>query len=110
MLKKSKGIFEMQKKHHEVICFFAQAVEWQPWHKFMKGAPPNDSIPNAPECDGKFGGLVKILSAPENGDGWAFLVRHVPPQDRKVRFGSVSRSREQSYCLLGSQLSAISTG
>ena len=92
-----------KKKQHEIICFFARDVEWQPWDKFMKGAPPNDAIPNAPSWDGKFGGWVKILSTPENGDGWTFLVRHVPPRGKRIRFGAISRSREQCYCLVGRQ-------
>jgi hypothetical protein len=95
----------MPGKQHEIISFFAQDLDWQPWDKFMKGAPPNDAIPNAPEWDGNFGGWVKILSTPDSGDGWTFLVRHVPPPGRKIRFSAISRSREQCYCLLGKQVS-----
>jgi hypothetical protein len=93
----------MQKKQHGIISFFAHDLEWQPWDQFMKGAPPNDAIPNAPDWDGKFGGWVKILSRPENGDGWTFLVRHIPPVGKRIRFGAISKSREQCYCLLGEQ-------
>lgn len=97
-----------KKKQHKIISFFEKDVDWLPWGNFMKGAPPNESIPNAPAWDGKFGGWVKILSAPENGDGWTFLVRHRPPQGKKIRFSAISRSREQCYCLLGSTTSARS--
>ncbi len=96
----------MQQKQHEIITFFESERDWQPWGQFMKGAPPNDAIPNAPEWDGEFGGWVKVLSTPESGDGWSFLVRHVPPPGRRIRFGAISRSREQCYCLLGEQKSA----
>lgn len=71
----------------------------------MKGAPANDAIPNAPKWDGKFGGWVKTLSTPQNGDGWTFLVRHTPPEGKGIRFSAISRSREQCYCLIGNQRS-----
>lgn len=95
----------MKKKQEKIISFFASELEWEPWGKFMKGAPPNEAIPNAPAWDGKFGGWVKILSTPDNGDGWTFLVRHRPPSGRKIRFSAISKSREQCYCLLGSKAS-----
>jgi len=91
----------MCSKQAEIVTILSNDLEWEPWDKFMKGAPPNDAIPNAPEWDGEFGGWVKTLSTPESGDGWTFLVRHLPPKGETIRFGAISRSREQCYCLLG---------
>ena len=79
-------------------------LPWEPWNLHIKGAPPNDAIPNAPEWDGEFGGWIKVLSTPENGDGWTFLIRHVPPPGKGILYSGISRSREQSYCLAGARL------
>lgn len=95
----------MVKKQERIISFSSNEREWEPWDKYMKGAPANDAIPNAPAWDGNFGGWVKVLSTPENGDGWTFLVRHVPPPGMGIRFNGISKSREQCYCVYGSKSS-----
>ncbi len=79
-------------------------MEWEPYSKYMTGAPPNDQITGAPAWDGKFGCWVKVLSPMGADNGMTVLSWLNPPEGFAFLLKAVTKSYELTYRLAGGHI------